>query len=249
MHKLYETGLTLEEVGRLFQVSRARVGQLFRREGLKTRSVGETAALHRAQLRDRHRSDICRLYGLGRSAIEIAAELKLSKTIIDEILDEQPGYQRRKRIVKKQTHKPFYANEELIACLQEANLETGGILTTAGYSSLAKTKKLADGRPWPTHQTPFNRFGSWRAALAAAGLLSNPPSAIAGRRIFSAAHCVEAILEAERALGHLPTAAEYEAYAVKMNGALPSLATVRHRLGRWHEALRLAVTFSEETAG
>jgi hypothetical protein len=247
MYELYEEGRTLEEVGRHFQVTRERVRQLFRQEGLKVRSVGETAALHRAQLRDSRRSEISQLYRSGRSAEEITAELGLSKAIVDEVLKEQPSYRRRRRISAKTSHKPFYTNEEIIACLQEASLELGGILTTANYTKLAKTKRFADGRPWPSHQTPFHRFGSWRAALAAAGLLSNPPSAIAGKRIFTKAHCVEAILEVEQALGHLPTAAEYEEYAVAMSGALPSLATIRHRLGRWSDALRIAVEFSEET--
>jgi hypothetical protein len=113
-------------------------------------------------------------------------------------------------------------------------------LTTSGYNQFARDRSFADGRPWPTYQTHFHRFGSWRGALLAAGLSANPSSAMAGQRIFDKSHCIDAIRHVRREVGAVPTASEYESMARASSGALPSLATVRTRCGSWSEALRMA---------
>jgi Homing endonuclease associated repeat len=133
-----------------------------------------------------------------------------------------------------------YSDAELLEILQEANRAVGGVLTVHRYDRLAKQRNLADGRPWPTHQTHFHRFGSWRQALLAAGLTANPSSAIAGQRLFDVGHCIDAIRHVAREVGAQPTVSEYESIARASNGALPSAATVRNRCGSWGEALRQA---------
>jgi hypothetical protein len=246
MYSSYEAGATLEEIAGRFGISRERVRQLFREAGLSTRSVGEAAALKHRLLVDTNRDGIVSAFETGKTAEIIAADLGLSVTLVREVLNEDP---RRARLMRARSHakkrkRPRYSDEELIDCLRTASLAIGGVLTTAAYTSHARTRRFADGRPWPTHQTPSKRFGSWRTALQRAGLDSNPPSAIAGQRIFTRGHCIDAVLEVERELGRLPTAADYEEYATKMGGVLPSLATVRDRCGSWGDALRLAVEFS-----
>ena len=245
MHAMYQEGHSLQQVGTRFKLTRERVRQIFVREHLPIRSVREAAALKKARMRNLHQAEIERLAGGGLSAAEIAARVSIPRTDVHEILELDEGYRRRKRIVEKSS-RPRYSDEELVRCLREANIAIGGVLTTAAYTEFSRGRKFADGRPWPTHQTPFLRFGSWRAGLAAAGLASNPTSAIAGKRLFTKGHCVEAILEVEREIGQLPTASEYEQRAAHSNGVLPSLATVRHRLGTWSDALTIAVRFSEE---
>jgi hypothetical protein len=132
----------------------------------------------------------------------------------------------------------------VLNCLREANAALGGVLTTAAYDAYARGRTLADGRPFPTHQTEHLRFGSWREALERAGLPANASSPIAGRLLFTDGHCIDAILEVERAQGHLPTVAEYERYAAEMSGVLPSSATIRNRFGTWSRALEAAAQFS-----
>lgn len=246
MYSSYEAGATLEEIAVRFGISRERVRQLFRQAGLSTRSVREAAALKHRLLVDANRDGIVSAFEGGKTAENIAADLGLSLKLVREVLDEDP---RRARLVSARSHakkrnRPRYSDEELIDCLRTASLAIGGVLTTAAYGSYARTRSFADGRAWPTHQTPSKRFGSWRSALQRAGLESNPPSAIAGQRIFTRGHCIDAVLEVERELGRLPTAADYEEYATGMGGVLPSLATVRDRCGSWGDALRLAVEFS-----
>ncbi len=168
------------------------------------------------------------------------------RSLFYETLNDDPGRSRLAAFGRMgKRAKPKYSDEEIIECLRTASVELGGVLTAAEYTSFAKQRKFPDGRPWPGHQTPFHRFGSWRAALQRAGLEANPPSAIAGQRIFTRERCIDAILEVERELGHAPTAAEYELAAAASGGVLPSLATVRSRCGRWRGALVLAARFSQ----
>ncbi|HWN72683.1 MAG TPA: hypothetical protein VNN15_02620 [Solirubrobacterales bacterium] len=133
-----------------------------------------------------------------------------------------------------------YSDDELLRILREANEALGGILTSDGYNDFARGRTFPDGRPWPTHQTHFHRFGSWRKALLAAGLAANPSSAIAGQRIFDQSHCLDAIRHAHRELGETPSISDYEAISKASNGALPSAATVRNRCGSWSQAVHLA---------
>lgn len=133
-----------------------------------------------------------------------------------------------------------YTDEELLDVLRKTSEALGGILTTHAYNEYAEGRAFSDGRPWPSHQTHFHRFGSWRQSLLAAGLAANPSSAIAGQRIFDRGQCIDAVRHAERELGHRPSLKQYEALARGSNGGLPSAATVRHRCGSWSAALRLA---------
>lgn len=246
MHELYETGASLGEVADRFGVSRERVRQLFGAHGFRTRSLAETNALRRQQLVSQHRDEILDLIGAGAAPAEVADRLSIPQQLVREVLRDDPSRLRLaafRRNARKR-HAPRYSDDEIIECLRTASVEIGGVLTTAEYTSFARTREFPDGRPWPGHQTPALRFGSWRAALQRAGLEANPPSAIAGQRLFTREHCVDAILEVEREVGHPPTAAEYERAASASNGVLPSLATVRHRCGGWQEALVLAARFS-----
>ncbi len=160
-----------------------------------------------------------------------------------EISEKGPGRRppRQSRTGRRPTWaKKKYSDEELVACLREASKAIGGVLSAAAYTRFAKTRSFPDGRPWPTHQTHFHRFGSWRQALQAADLRANPSSPIAGQRLFEVGHCVDAIRHVHRELGRVPSVNDYERVASASNGALPSSATIRNRCGSWVEALRLA---------
>ena len=247
MRKLYDAGGTLGEVAERFGITRERVRQLFRAHDLPTRSIAEAAALRRERLVNEHREQIFELIDAGVAPNEIAERLGISPQLVRDALRDDPSRRRVAafRRTAKTRPKPKYSDEEVIECLRTASVELGGVLTTAEYTNYARTRRFPDGRPWPLHQTPFLRFGSWRGALQRAELEANPPSAIAGQRLFTREHCIDAILEVERELGHPPTAAEYERAATASNGILPSLATVRHRCGGWQEALVLAARFSQ----
>jgi hypothetical protein len=237
MHTLYQRGATLDEVGDAFGLTRERVRQLFANAGLKSRTRSEAAALKRAGTFARADEIVERFRALRNESL-VAGELAVPERFVKEILDARlTGSERRlawKRPAKK------YSDAELVEFLRQASASLGGVLTTSQYTEFARSRHTPDGRPWPTHQTPFKRFGSWRSALHVAGLASNPSSAIAGQRLFERAHCIDAVRAVARDLEKMPTAAEYDDAARQSGGSLPSQATVRARCGTWNQVLRLA---------
>ena len=234
---MYERGATLEEVGRAFSISRERVRQIFRDHGLPVRSVKDSHRLRRARQSDEYASRVKDRFRQLRDVDAVAQDLELPRTLVAEMIEGAfaPAERRKPKNARKK-----YSDEELIEFLQTASSTLGGVLSAQGYTAFSRRRKTQDGRPWPTHQTHALRFGSWRAALEAARLAANPSSPIAGQTIFDEGHCIDAVRAAARALGRPPTADDYEEFARVSNGALPSQATVRHRLGRWYQALERA---------
>lgn len=236
-HAMYEKGATLEEVGRAFGISRERVRQIFRDRGLPIRSVKESYALLRVRQSSQYASRIKGSYRRLRDVNAVARELRLPRTLVAEIVAATFTHAERR---KPKTAPKKYTDDELIEFLQAASTAMGGVLSAQSYTAFARGQKTSDGRPWPTHQTHALRFGSWRAAVKAAGLTANPTSPIAGQTIFEEGHCIDALRAAARTLGRAPTADEYDDFARASKGALPSQATVRHRFGSWSHALECA---------
>jgi hypothetical protein len=237
MDEMYQLGSTLQEVGDTFGVTRERVRQILNDAGFGTRR-GERAVAFKAKLKREHTDAVVEAFRRLSDVRRVAKELNLPHEFVKEIVEEHVPAGERRAGWKKP--KPMYSDAELIQFLQTASEALGGVLTTTAYTEFARSRKTLDGRNWPTHQTHFNRFGSWRKALEAAGLAANPASAIAGCHLFEAGHCVDAVRAVGRELGKVPTASEYEAAARRSGGALPSQATVRNRCGTWNEVLRMA---------
>lgn len=245
MADAYVAGATLQHIGDEHSISRERVRQILRHAGYDMDELKAKAKAARGRRIRREQGPAIReMLGLGRTASEVASALGVPLDVVKRIDAGDPSYARTRRIARHKTYAPKYGDEDVLSCLREANAALGGVLTTAAYDAYARGRTLPDGRPWPTHQTAHLRFGSWRAALERAGLSANASSPIAGRRIFTDGHCIDAILEVERVLGHLPSVAEYERYAAAMAGVLPSAATVRNRFGGWRRALEAAAEFS-----
>lgn len=242
MFAVYSTGATLQEVGERYGVSRERVRQILNAHDYPVRSVKETAALQRA---GEHAmgAQIVNLHSQLGDPREVANRLGVTNATVQEVLraeelaNPMPASTRRRKLGSTQKR---YTDQELLECIETASKRLGGVLTTNAYTEFIRGRSLSDGRPWPSHQCMHLRFGSWRAALHRAGLRANPASAIAGQRLFEAGHCIDAIRHVAREVGHSPTAAEYDLRARASDGGLPSLPTVRHRLGGWLNALRAA---------
>lgn len=236
-YELYQGGATLDEVGRQFGVTRERIRQIFREHGFPTRSVGESQQLKRQQQLSADPELICRTYLDCKDLAEVARRLELPRSLVREVVDsELTAADRRK---DRNTRKK-YSDDELIDFLRAASQDLGGVLSGAAYDEFARSRRTADGRPWPTRQTHILRYGTWRKAVTAAGLSANPSSPIAGQTLFDDNQCIDALRAAARSIGRAPTADEYEEFARLSGGAFPSQATVRNRLGRWYQALRRA---------
>lgn len=246
MKEMYDAGATLEEIGAKFdRISRERVRQLLKQHGIDPRPRAERRRSSDLEKLNTNLPKIRQLVEEGLHADMIASRLGLNRSLVQAAIDADPllhGWMNAFR--RKKQHRPLYSDDELLDCLRTASLELGGVLSTAAYDRFIRGHKLLDGRSWPTHQTPSKRFGSWRAALEKAGLRANPPSPVAGQRIFDRPRCIDAVLEVQRSLGRLPTVQEYEEYAALRSGALPSIATIRNRCGSWQDTLRMAADFA-----
>jgi hypothetical protein len=165
--------------------------------------------------------------------------LKIPRVIVKEIVETHCPPPERRRLQRATS--PRYPTEELIVFLQEAGATSvQAVLTTVAYTKYAKGRQTDDGRPWPSDQTYVNRFGSWRGALLEAGLPTKPRGRYSGNRKFSEEDCIQALRDAAKTLGKVPTAAEYNAFARSSKGALPSQMTLRKRCGTWYQALAKA---------
>lgn len=233
MHEMYASGATLDAVGHKYGVTKERVRQIFAAAGLPKISLAE-----RRRRVYEHRSDeVVERFRELQDERAVAEALCVPMSAVREILRKRlpPGALRRPT-----KHTNRYSDDELIEMLQDASRAVGGVLAKADFEAYGSGLVTADGRPWPTGQTPMKRFGSWNKALEAAGLRANPSSPIAGQILFDEAQCIDALRHVARELGESPTAAAYDEYAKKTNGALPSQATVRNRCGRWYDALAKA---------
>lgn len=118
-----------------------------------------------------------------------------------------------------------YNDEDLIDCLRLAAGELGGILKADAFTAFGRDRSMPDGRPWPTSQAVSTRWG-WRGGLAKAGLRSNPPSAIAGQRLFTLDDCLAAMRACKLRTGAI-TVSQYEQFSGTMGGGIPSASTIR----------------------
>lgn len=246
------SGRGLEEIGKNHNLSRERVRQIIAEGGFdpeEGKKLSLAARAHAVERRkqeqfDAHRDEIVAAIEAGESLPVIGAKTGVPAPLIREMVVKLPELKRLRWMIGSQNRPAkHYTTEELLDCLRDANQAIGGVLTVQYYNTYAETQTFADGRPWPTNQTMGLRFGGWRSALTAAGLRSNAASAIAGQLLFTKEHCIDAVVEVGRQLGRVPRAADYELVASQSAGSLPSLATVRNRLGSWSAALRQAADY------
>jgi AraC-like DNA-binding protein len=241
MHALYERGATLGEVGAQAGISAERVSQLFKKAGLQTRSKAQIDELkHQAIARraHEHKDVILERFRDTRNVAAVAKEHELSKLAVREILEAEIPFHEYRALRRTPAPKQ-YSDQELLGFLREAGAAREGVLTIAFYKAFAHGRHTADGRPWPTHQTHSNRFGSWRNALHAAGMQANEQRA--GRDVvFAADQCLLAIHAVHQQLGKTPTAQQYARHARDSAGSLPSLSTIRNRYDSWLAALHAA---------
>jgi len=248
MATAYASGATLREIGCQYSLSHERVRQLLRDADYDISALkAEAERTRRRQLTRQHGGAIRQMLAAGQTPGQVAATLGIPVELVKRLDSRDPAYARARKLGRSKATPMKYTDEEVLRCLRKANESLGGVLTTAVYTRFAHGRHFGDGRPWPTHQTAHLRFGSWRSALERAGLPANPSTPITGHLLFTDGHCIDAILEVERVIGHLPSVAEYERYAAEMAGVLPSSATIRKRLGGWQQALKTATDFAAQS--
>jgi hypothetical protein len=114
--------------------------------------------------------------------------------------------------------RPF-TRAETIDDLRQCALEHGTVPTTRSWPAWARAHRAA------CVSKISGEFGSWRAALHAAGLIDDP----------SPIDPLEALRAFHDRRGHAPTVREWQA-----DGEPPSASTITQRYGSWNQALTRA---------
>jgi hypothetical protein len=235
MHSAYVTGLTLEQVGKLFGLTRERVRQIFREADLSIRSTSETRALRSKHLLEGCGEEIKAAFLISHNVEQVAHRFGLPIAVTKEFIKTQFPHTWERRPQKPPD--PKYPTEEILELLREAAAAVGGELREPSYRRYAQGRSIADGRSWPSNATVTARFGSWSRALIAAGLKPLGRLSSQSHRKFSDDDCVKAIRVIAEKLGEAPTVAAYREFARESDGAYPSDATLRQRFGTWYEVL------------
>lgn len=88
MHAAYATGLTLEQVGKLFDLTRERVRQIFRKAGLSIRSTSETRALRSKHLIEGCGEEIKAAFRISHDVEQVAHRFGLPIAVTKEFISE-----------------------------------------------------------------------------------------------------------------------------------------------------------------
>jgi hypothetical protein len=127
--------------------------------------------------------------------------------------------------------KRTFTNKEIISALQTAAKQIKGVLKRETYQEYYEKHRNV-----PHSYTIIRRYGRWNEALKAAKLPVNKRATY--RSKFTAEDCVDALLEARKELGHLPSGNEYSDLwwsKLKAKGH-PSVSTIRLKFTRWRDA-------------
>ena len=230
--RLYGEGASLADIGRELGTTREWARRLVNTYGVPTRPRAErlydTAFPARGQ-------EVEELFLQLRDDDAVAAKTGIDRRSVTRYINEtlpDPNVLRRKRVAGSER----YSDEEMAACLQEAAKELGTPLAHARYAEWSRNRVLTSQRPWPGPQGMMLRFGSWRNALARAGLPAHPTGG--PDPTFELSDAVDAMVLAWQETGRPPTAASYDLWRARRE-EFPVNATARKFVDGWG-ALQLA---------
>jgi hypothetical protein len=118
-----------------------------------------------------------------------------------------------------------YSDEDLLQAIRRVADVIGEVPSSTSYQRSARDLGL------PSLATVANRFGTWTAAVWAAGMTPHASNGSQTQR-WSPDVCWRTLVNLTTDLGGPPTMDQYELLATG-NDELPSPATVRNRLGAW----------------
>jgi hypothetical protein len=229
---LYDQGLANREIATRLGLSAERIRQLLLTYRVDPRPASERR--YRAAVRGREQEVLAAYQRLGDEA-PVARELGLRESHIRRLisveLPESRALRRRERVRRER-----YTDEDLRNALRKAARQSPSPLGYHAYRKWAKAQR-GDGRHCPSAQTVLLRLGTWREALAAAGL---PVPAGGGRSAtYGRSDALAALALAWSELGRAPTIRGYEAWRAGRCD-LPSPVTVRRLAPSWDDLLREA---------
>jgi hypothetical protein len=231
MYSLLEHGHSVADVAARFGVSRQRVHQLVAASG------GDVGVARRAGAARQHSEalalagPILERYRDGEEPREIGHALGIAASSVQDVIRrEATPDDRVRRRASKAARLPSqrrYSDAQLTDAVAEVAEHLGGRTPTSNeYAEYAQERGL------PSLPTVANRFGGWNGATERAGLESKSKRPY--KRKWTEEACWLALRRLADELGEVPSVTQYELLA-SASDELPSLGTVRNRLGRWSE--------------
>lgn len=230
--RLRAEGLTLQAIADTIGVTRERVRQILTAsgQGVTQEYLSQLRREERLEDARQHMEQLLAAFRAGRSIRDVAGGLGIAGDAAVEVVDAAltpADRAERGRNSGRASSGPTYAEEDLIGAVRRVADEVGRVPSSNDYGRLAGRLGL------PSLPTIMNRLGGWSAAVRQAGMVPNQ-SRRSYERTWGERACWMALEALVDELGQLPTVEHYDALAASRED-LPSLATVRNRLGRWSE--------------
>ena len=236
MIELRNAGVTLQEIGRRYGVTRQRVHQLTKdhvsRQSAQDARVAAILAQIEAvgdDIRTAHRAGL----GVERIAHEFNFPVLYVKNWLRENLTDDDRHEHQFAVGAQNTGK--WTERELLGYVQRAAGIIGRTPGMHSYRELRESGELGDEAP--NVMTIIFRFRTWQAAVVAAGLEPNDRPTGFGTKKYASGSITQAIARIRDKIGHVPSVREYEENA---EPGEPSAGLGRYYHGNWRGACRKA---------
>lgn len=233
----YIEGKTLAEIGEQHGITRERVRQLLKKQGVNRRSATETATVRHRRIRTEMSGTITDTYRETGSITATVERLKSSvpKSVVKSVIDEMPEDE-RESYKRRPSKERVFDDTSMKAALNAAAAE--GAVTISAYRAWKQTPA---GSNAPSVALLIMRYGSWKQALAAAGIHGS--TTVGPGKTFTDAEILGAVkrfVDACEASGKYPSSHQYDQWA-KAVKSVPTLSTVRTRTNStWLEVVSAA---------
>lgn len=221
-------GETLNDIAQAHGVTRERVRQILKREGVDRATAINARRARMIEAVEARREDILHAFRRGDSTAQIARDLDAGSAAVRALLDDAitPADRAHRRANRHSAGVgEQFSDEDLVAAVREVGDRYGRTPTAAEYG------RAAAGGMLPSAPLIHARLG-WREAVLRAGLTPRRSARRTYTRRWLAEACRHALRRIVVEIGEVPTVAQYDALA-QLDDSLPSSATVRNRLGRW----------------
>lgn len=219
-------GATLAEIAEAHGVTRERVRQILTKAGVSGRVSREHVSQGRRDEVEARRKDILQAFRRGDTPAETARLLGVSEPELRQLLAGSVTSADRatRRGNQPRRRGPRFSDDELVDAVRDVGKRYGRAPMSTEYG------RAAAGGLLPSLPTIHNRIG-WSRALALAGF-EERTSARRHKRRWTEEACRHALIRLVVESGEVPTVTQYETLA-QLDDALPSLGTVRNRIGVW----------------
>jgi transposase-like protein len=230
----YLAGATLQTIGDEFGLTRERVRQVLARQGVTRRTVSEHTNAIRESALATYGPLLDAAFNETRSISQVVTRFQgqLPARWVREYLAP-----RRTEVILRNPGTSRWADEDMLACLRLAAAESP-TLSIRTYRRWREDNLINGTRP-PNHSVISWRFGSWSAAVIAAGLHEPPVNRRYTRRWSDAdtSRVVATYVAETLARDERPTFIGYDTWS-RVSKDRPSGAYVRHLTGKsWSELM------------